>query len=234
MMNTSNPILITGASRGIGKATALALLDQQIPVIALARSESKLAELKKSHPDLVTVITADLTNPECFDELETLLKSQKVKLRGLIHNAGALINKPFTETTAADWDFMIRTNVMSAVHVIRCCKPFFTENAHIVNIGSMGGFQGSSKFPGLTAYSVTKGSLSILTECLATEFMKDKICVNCLCLGAVQTEMLEAAFPGLQAPVEPDEMGEFIASFVLQAQKYFNGKVLPVSLADPG
>jgi NAD(P)-dependent dehydrogenase (short-subunit alcohol dehydrogenase family) len=98
----------------------------------------------------------------------------------------------------------------------------------------MGGYQGSSKFPGLSVYSATKGGLSILTECIATEFSDKKISCNSLCLGAVQTEMLEQAFPGIEAPVEPEEMAEYISEFILNGHKFYNGQILPVTLGDPG
>ncbi len=77
----------------------------------------------------------------------------------------------------------------------------------------MGGFQGSSKFPGLSAYSTAKGALSILTECLAVEFEEKKVSVNALALGAVQTDMLEKAFPEYKAPISPIEMAEYIENF---------------------
>lgn len=232
-MNTDNAVLVTGASRGIGRETAIALLEKNIKVIALARTANKLQELKNEYPDLVYTLVADLTSEQSYRDLATLLTKEKLCLKALIHNAGALINKPFLETTDEDWSYMIQANTMSSVKMIRACHPYLNKGSHIVQIGSMGGFQGSSKFPGLTAYSVSKGTLSILTECLAGEFMKDDIRINCLCLGAVQTEMLEAAFPGLKVPVHAGQIGAYIAEFALEAQKFFNGKVLPVSLADP-
>ncbi|MCH8558249.1 MAG: SDR family oxidoreductase [Balneolia bacterium] len=232
-MSTDNAVLVTGASRGIGRETAIALLKKNIRVIALARTADKLQELKNKFPKLVYTLAVDLTSDQSYRDLADLLTKEKLRLKALIHNAGALINKPFLETTDEDWSYLIQANTMSSIKLIRTCHPFLGKESHIVQIGSMGGFQGSSKFPGLTAYSVSKGTLSILTECLAGEFIKDDIRINCLCLGAVQTEMLEAAFPGLKVPVQSEQMGAYIAGFALEAQKFFNGKVLPVSLADP-
>ena len=107
------------------------------------------------------------------------------------------------------------------------------KDAHIVNIGSMGGFQGSSKFPGLSAYSASKAALHTLTECLAQEFTEQGIKVNCLALGSAQTEMLEKAFPGYESPVMAFEMGKYIADFALTGHRFFNGKVLPVAVTTP-
>jgi NAD(P)-dependent dehydrogenase (short-subunit alcohol dehydrogenase family) len=108
-----------------------------------------------------------------------------------------------------------------------------SSGSHIVNISSMGGFQGSAKYKGLSYYSASKAALACLTECLATEFTEFGISVNCLALGAVQTEMLDEAFPGYKAPVDAKQMAEFISGFALTGHKFFNGKILPVALGNP-
>jgi NAD(P)-dependent dehydrogenase (short-subunit alcohol dehydrogenase family) len=144
-----------------------------------------------------------------------------------------MINKSFLDLSLEDWHSQINSNLISAVHITKQLIPIFSENAHIVNISSMGGFQGSAKFPGLTAYSVSKGALSILTECLAVELSDRNIKANSLCLGAVQTDMLEDAFPGIEAPVTANQMGKYVTDFALNADKFYNGKILPVALEDP-
>jgi NAD(P)-dependent dehydrogenase (short-subunit alcohol dehydrogenase family) len=128
---------------------------------------------------------------------------------------------------------MYNTNVFAPFLIIQDLLPLFNKNSHIINIGSIGGFQGSSKFPGLSAYSSSKAALAGLSECLAEELAPKKIKVNCLALGAVQTDMLEEAFPGYKAPLNPTEMATFITWFALNGKNYFNGKVLPVSLSTP-
>jgi NAD(P)-dependent dehydrogenase (short-subunit alcohol dehydrogenase family) len=107
------------------------------------------------------------------------------------------------------------------------------SGSHIVNISSMGGFQGSSKYKGLSYYSASKSALACLTECLANEFSEYGISVNCLALGSVKTEMLDKAFPGYKAPVDAKEMAEFISDFALTGHKFFNGKILPVAVTNP-
>ena len=107
------------------------------------------------------------------------------------------------------------------------------QNAHIVNIGSMGGFQGSAKFKGLSLYSSSKGALAILSECLAEELKERKIFVNCLALGSAQTEMLSEAFPGYHAPLTAREMAGFVVDFATRGHRWFNGKVLPVAVSTP-
>jgi NAD(P)-dependent dehydrogenase (short-subunit alcohol dehydrogenase family) len=107
------------------------------------------------------------------------------------------------------------------------------KGSHIVNISSMGGYQGTSKYPGLSYYSASKAALAILSECLAVEFRELGIKVNCLALGSVQTEMFSEAFPGHRASVSAEDMGEFIAEFALTGHKVFNGKILPVAISNP-
>ena len=98
---------------------------------------------------------------------------------------------------------------------------------------SIGGISGSSKFPGLTAYSSSKGALNILTEVLAEEFKESGPKFNSLSLGSVNTPMLNKAFPGYKAQVDPNEMASFIFDFANNSSKVFNGKVIPVSSSNP-
>ncbi|XWN36172.1 MAG: SDR family oxidoreductase [Balneola sp.] len=226
-------IVITGASKGIGFETALSLLKKDINVIAIARSSDLLKQLKSQSPTSnLSIVTADITNEEDLKKIATEVKNISV-IDGLINNAGMVLNKPFSNTSYEEWKAVFEVNFFAAVQLIKLVKPFLRKKSHIVNIGSMGGFQGSDKFSGLAAYSAAKGALAILSECLSTEFSNDEIAVNCLCLGAVQTKMLEEAFPGYQAPVQPNEMASFISDFVLSGHKFMNGKVIPVSLNNP-
>ncbi len=224
-------IVITGASKGIGFETAKCFAKAGHRVFAIARSSEKLAELKSQFPENIVPMAVDLTDEQSLKSaLETSIQDESVHI--LLNNAGALSNKAFLDTNDEDWNKMLDVNLISAARLIRLLHPNL-KNGHIVNISSMGGFMGSSKFPGLAAYSAAKGALSILSECLSVEFLEDEISVNCLCLGAVQTEMLETAFPGFKAPLSPEDMAGFICDFALNGHRFFNGKVLPVSLQDP-
>lgn len=229
----SKHFIITGASRGIGYETAHHLASQGVIVTAVSRSSEQLTHLKKQFPDLVYPLQLDITADSAPGKLKGHLDSIKNPVSGIIHNAGLLINKPFTQLSSTEWNDHIRVNLMTPVTLTRELLPYFSPGSHILHISSMGGFQGSDKFPGLSAYSTTKGALSILTECLAVELADRNIQVNCLCLGAVQTEMFNEAFPGLKAPVMPEQMGEHIASFAIHGNKLYNGKILPIALNNP-
>jgi 3-oxoacyl-[acyl-carrier protein] reductase len=226
-------ILITGASRGIGEATARYLASRDIHVTVAARTTQRLEALGASNRELIHPLSVDLTEAGSGVHIRSFIEELNRPLTGIIHNAGLLINKPFRELSDDDWNQQIEVNLMAPVRLTRDLLPVLSSLSHIIFISSMGGFQGSSKFPGLSAYSATKGALSVLSECLAAELAADDIACNTLCLGAVQTEMLEQAFPGIQAPVSPAQMGEYVGEFALTAHQFYNGQVLPVTLGNP-
>ncbi len=231
-------IVITGASSGIGFETALEFaLDSINKIVCIARSADKLRKLleiaRGINPDCTLFPVAfDLVNDD-YAALIPFLTERLETVDILINNAGSLVNKPFTETTTADLAEMLESNVISHFKMIQHTLPLLKSGSHIVNVGSMGGFQGSVKFPGLAAYSASKSALHTLSECLAFELSETGIKVNCLALGSAQTEMLEAAFPGYESPVLAFEMGKYIADFAKTGHKFFNGKVLPVAVTTP-
>lgn len=227
-------IIITGASKGIGFETSLKLAEHGHHITAIARSGDQLLKLKEKYPDQISTLTLDITDESAVAEIRSHLDKKNLKIDGFIHNAGVLINKPLIEQNKSDWTKQFEVNLMAPAILTGGTKDYFNENSHILTISSMGGFQGSSKFPGLSGYSATKGGLAILTECMAAEFAGHRIYCNCLCLGAVQTEMLEQAFPGIEAPVSPEHMGEYVAQFILNGHNFYNGQILPVTLGDPG
>lgn len=230
-------ILITGASRGIGFETVKRLTaDPNNLVIAVSRNIaplSKLVESRNTHSLLP--IKADITNPLHLKKIVKTIRTLKLPLDALINNAGEIVNKPFEKISAKELQSVYTTNVFAPFLLIQALLPVFhtSKKAHVINISSMGGFQGSAKFPGLSAYSSSKMALTGLSECLAEELKGKNIAVNCLAIGAVQTEMLQQAFPGYKAPLNAKEMAEFISHFALNGQRFFNGKIVPVSSSTP-
>ena len=228
-------VIITGASKGIGREVARQIVSAgEHRVIAIARTEEKLNSLAEElpHPDHLIPLVFDLRQGD-YDQLAVSIRKHFSEVHALINNAGALVNKKVSQLDAGDIDLMMDVNLKAPFLMIQSLIPLFEPDAHIVNIGSMGGFQGSAKFPGLSVYSASKGALAILSECLAEELKDYKISVNCLALGAAQTEMLSEAFPGYKAPLTAAEMAAFIADFTLNGHRYFNGKILPISLSTP-
>lgn len=228
-------IVVTGAGKGIG-AEIVKRLDSNTnhQIFAISRNQENLQALDDITSDRTSIFPLDLCSKEVGAMCNEFFERHE-KIDVLINNAGQLINKEFLYSSADDFLKQYHSNVISAVNIIQAlhAKMKKSEHAHIINISSMGGFTGSSKFPGLSAYSSSKGALCILTECLAEEFKSDGIKVNALALGAVQTQMLENAFPGYNAGMPADKMAHFIVDFALEGQKYFNGKILPVSSSTP-
>jgi short-subunit dehydrogenase len=227
-------IIVNGGSRGIGKELVLYLAqDSNNHIIVTGRNEDAMRSLSSTQKN-VYPLTLDLS---VFDsQIEYFKERVSVYFETvdiLINVAGNIIAKEFVNITSDEARLMMETNYFGPASVIRILKPIMPRGSHIVNISSMGGFQGSSKYTGLSHYSASKAALACLSECLSNEFMEDGISVNCLALGAVQTEMLEEAFPGYKAPVKAKEMGKFIADFALTGSKFFNGKVIPVAVNNP-
>lgn len=221
-------MLITGTGRGLGAALCRVLLNHEdISVYGISRGENPF----EGNADYIH-IRADLSDPTLnFVELANHFFSAPPDV--VINNAATLLNKPFGMYTLHDLESQFHVNVFAPFLFLQALGPFLRESSHVVNIGSMGGFQGSAKFPGLSAYSATKGALAVFTECLAEEWKDRGIRVNCLALGSVNTEMLSEAFPGYKAPIDPEEMAVFVADFALNGHQFFSGKVLPVSISVP-
>jgi NAD(P)-dependent dehydrogenase (short-subunit alcohol dehydrogenase family) len=222
-------IIITGTSRGIGFELALKFANAGHQVLALSR---------KAHQDIlshrnITFLSVDLSNEIELQQVTEFLSSAWKKVDAVVHNAGSLLLKPFSETTQEDFENVYKVNVFGVANLTRICIPFLQKGSHVVTISSMGGVQGSLKFAGLAAYSSSKGAVITLSELLAEEYKEQGIFFNVLALGSVQTEMLQEAFPGYQAPLSASEMANYIYDFTLTGNKYFNGKVLPVSSTNP-
>ncbi|WP_010230544.1 SDR family NAD(P)-dependent oxidoreductase [Gillisia marina] len=223
-------VVITGTSRGIGFEMVKLFSEAGHHVIALSRKPESLQALNLKN---VQVIACDITKEEELQEIAVHIEKTWQKVDVLINNAGAILNKSFAEASLDEFKAIYNTNVFGVAGLIQKLLPFMDSTSHVVNISSMGGVQGSMKFPGLSAYSSSKGALITLTEMLAEEYKENGPSFNVLALGAVQTEMLEEAFPGYKAPVSAQDMAEYIMDFSLTGQKYYNGKLLQVSNSTP-
>ncbi len=222
-------IIITGTSRGIGYELALQFAAAGHQVLAISRNipQTLLGNAN------ITCLSVDLSNELELNTVKEFLANSWKQVDAIIHNAGSLLLKPFLETTQQDFESIYKVNVFGVANLTRICLPYLQKGSHVVTISSMGGIQGSLKFAGLAAYSSSKGAVITLSELLAEEYKERGISFNVLALGSVQTEMLEEAFPGYQAPITAGEMANYIYDFTLTGNKYFNGKVLQVSSTNP-
>lgn len=223
-------VVITGTSRGIGLELVKYFAEKGHRILALSRKHESVEELKLEN---VFTFSCDITQERNLQQVTDFIQSEWSQVDILINNAGAIVNKPFTEVSLSDFERIYRTNVFAVAGLIQRLLPFFNPEGHVLTISSMGGIQGSVKFPGLSAYSSSKGAVITLTELLAEEYKETGPSFNVLALGAVQTEMLEEAFPGYEAPTSPSEIAEYIGNFALTGNKFFNGKILQVSNSTP-
>jgi 3-oxoacyl-[acyl-carrier protein] reductase len=223
-------VIITGTSRGIGFELAQLFANNNCNVLALSRNAEPLKSLNIQN---ITTISVDLSKENDLKKVAEFISENWKKVDILINNAGKLISKPFEKLTAKDFLEVYSVNVFAVAALTQQMLPFLKKASHVVNISSIGGVQGSMKFPGLAAYSSSKGALLTLTEMLAEEYKEQGISFNALALGAVQTEMLEEAFPGYKAPVSAVEMANYIYNFALTGNKFYNGKILQVSSSTP-
>ncbi len=223
-------VIITGTSRGIGFELAQLFARNNYQVLALSRNTTPLENLKLKN---ITAISVDLSAENDLKKVTDFIEKNWKQVDIIINNAGELINKPFGNLTSEDFLEVYKVNVFAVAELTRVLIPYLKKGSHVVNISSIGGIQGSMKFPGLAAYSSSKGALLTLTEVLAEEYKEQQISFNALALGAVQTEMLEEAFPGYKASVSAEEMADYIYNFASTGNKFYNGKILQVSSTTP-
>jgi NAD(P)-dependent dehydrogenase (short-subunit alcohol dehydrogenase family) len=223
-------VIITGTSRGIGFELAKQYAESGHQVLAISRNSKPLSAVNHKN---ITVLSVDISNLREVPKIVDFVKNEWKKVDILINNAGKLINKPFTEISSEEFLEVYKVNVFAVAEITKLMIPFLQKGSHVVTISSMGGVQGSMKFPGLAAYSSAKGAVITLSELLAEEYKAQQIAFNILAIGAVQTEMLAEAFPGYQAPLSAVEMANYIYEFSLTGHKFYNGKVLQVSSSTP-
>ena len=223
-------VVITGTSRGIGFELAKMFANNGHKVLAISRNTVPLSALNHKN---ISVISVDISKSTDLEKVTDFIRNKWKQVDILIHNAGKLINKPFTDLTPDDFLEVYKVNVFGVAELTKNLIPFLQKGSHVVTISSMGGIQGSMKFPGLAAYSSAKGAVITLSELLAEEYKEQQIAFNVLALGAVQTEMLEEAFPDYKAPLSAEEMASYIYDFSLTGNKFYNGRVLQVSSTTP-
>jgi short-subunit dehydrogenase len=208
---------------------ALQFANAGYQVLAISR---KTPQVLMEHEN-ITCLAIDISDENQLQQVQNFVSKTWKKVDVLIHNAGSLLHKNFTEISSQEFQNIYKVNVFAVAELTKICIPFMGKGSHVVTISSMGGIQGSVKFAGLSAYSSSKGAVITLSELLAEEYKESGISFNVLALGAVNTEMLQEAFPGYEAPLSAKEMADYIFNFALTGNKYYNGKVLQVSASTP-
>ena len=220
-------IVVTGTSSGIGHQICIQAAKMNFHVISVSRNIEPLKDIGG-----IESFAIDITNKDSVDEFIDNLKSQKIKIDILINNAGYLVNELFGDTTYDSFKKIFDVNVFGLAEITRSLIPIINSDGHVINISSIGGVNGSKKFPGLSAYSSSKAAVIALTEVLAEEHQNGPS-FNVLALGAVQTKMLKEAFPDYNVDTKPEEMAKYILDFAINGNKLFNGKLISVSNSNP-
>tara|TARA_B100001173_G_C15922033_1_gene518976 strand:- start:318 stop:992 length:675 start_codon:yes stop_codon:yes gene_type:complete len=222
-------VLITGCSRGIGKAMLDILIARpDVEKIYALSSNAEINFLSRK----VVKISVDFLSEHWEENLKRTVDNNILHV--VINNAGYLYKGDIEVTSQEEIYKMYRINYFGPLRIIQILLPNIKEGkAHLVNIGSMGGFSGSAKYPGLSVYSSSKAALANLSECWAEELKVYGVKSNCLALGAVDTEMLQNAFPGYKSEVSSELMASRIIDFAFNYSEVINGKILPFSLSTP-
>ena len=220
-------IVVTGTSSGIGHQICIQAAKMNFHVISVSRNIEPLKDIGG-----IESFSIDITNKDSIDEFVANLKSRKIKIDILINNAGYLVSELFGDTTYDSFKKTFDVNVFGLAEITRSLIPIINSDGHVINISSIGGVNGSKKFPGLSAYSSSKAAVIALTEVLAEEHQNGPS-FNVLALGAVQTKMLKEAFPDYNAETKPEEMAKYILDFAISGNKLFNGKLISVSNSNP-
>ena len=227
-MNKKQIILITGTRKGIGRFLVKHYTSLGYQVIGCSRNETEYSIDNYQH------FCLDVCDEKEVKKMFSEIRKTYGCLHILINNAGIASMNHALLTTMDTVHKIYGTNVFGPIQLIQNLMHKFSSDAHIVNISSVGGVTGSVKFPGLSAYSSSKGAMTILTECLQAEFGDSTSwSFNCLALGAVQTEMLEEAFPGYVAPIDAAAMAAYICGFALNNHLVMRGRVVEVAMSTP-
>lgn len=232
LKSKSKNVIITGANGDIGINIVKNFINSGHRVVAISKNINNLLTI--NNRNYLFPIKLDLTNKYSYNKiLQFLFKNNFKYIDILINNAAICISKLFNQLTIQDFKKIYEINFFAAVQMIQITNKLMKKKGHIINISSMGGIQGSLKMKGLSAYSSSKSALCTLTEVLYEEFKYKNLYINTLALGSVETNMFKKNFPKLSASMLSTDIGKYIYQFAITGNKFFNGKIIPVSLQNP-
>ena len=222
--------IVTGASSGIGRATAEMLVERGAMVSVFARSAGKLKSLARKHEGRMLAVPGDVSVPKSVERLFAETEARLGCCDILINDAGTYVDKRIERMTERDWDRVFAVNVRGAfLTTRRAVKNMIARRSGaIVNVSSISGVIGPEKFPGFSAYCASKAALISFTESLAVELKEHGIRVNCVSPGSVDTPMWAAVSGGAPAAMTPAEVAEVILFLASDRSRPINGQNIDV------
>jgi NAD(P)-dependent dehydrogenase (short-subunit alcohol dehydrogenase family) len=184
---TNRVAIVTGASSGIGRATAAAFSDAGAAVVLAARDEDRLRKVAQESKGKTLVVRTDVTQKgDCERLIETTMREFR-KLDVLVNAAGIIKTGSIENTSLEDWDALFNINVRSVFYLMRLAVPHLIKSkGNIVNVSSVNGLR---SFPGVLAYCSSKAALDHLTRCASLELASKGVRVNSVNPGVVRTEL---------------------------------------------
>jgi len=222
--------IVTGASSGIGRATAELLAARGARIVVFSRNAAALAELVRGHEASMLAVAGDVADADAIERLFAETESRFGSCELLVNNAGMIDPKPLIDVTPAEWDRMFAVNVRGTYLASRRALPAMIAKGRgaIVNVASISGVVGPEKFPGFVSYCASKAAIIELTEALAVEVKPHGVRVNCISPGSVDTKMWADASGGAPASMTPQEIAESILFLASSASRPMNGQNLNV------
>ena len=221
-------VVVTGASSGIGRATAEAFARAGALVASFARSAEKLNEIARPFGEKMLAVSGDVSDAEAVERLFAETEKRFGDCEVLVNNAGMIDPKPLVDTTPESWDRMFAVNVRGAYLASRRALPSMLakRSGAIVNVASISGVVGPEKFPGWVSYCASKGAVISMTEALAVEVGKSGVRVNCISPGSVDTKMWSEASGGAPAAMTVEEIADAILFLASIRSRPMNGQNL--------
>lgn len=222
--------IVTGASSGIGRATAELFAARGALVAVFARSVEKLSEIAGRWPGRMLAVAGDVARLESIEKLFAETESRFGTCEILVNNAGTVEPRRLVDSTVDEWERTFAVNVRGAFLASRRALPSMIANRRgaIVNVASISGVPGPQKFPGFTAYCASKAAVIGLTDALAVEVGESGVRVNAVSPGSVDTPMWAEVSGGSAADMTPEEIAETILFLASDRSRPMNGQNLHV------
>jgi NAD(P)-dependent dehydrogenase (short-subunit alcohol dehydrogenase family) len=222
--------VVTGASRGIGRAIAIRLAEAGADVALWARDQNALrsvsAEIGAARGGKARAIVVDVANPDSVNQAADLVRATMPKVRIVVNNAGNILRKSTESITDEEWRRVMSVNLDGTFYVTRAFIGDLEQTmGRVINISSIAGREGTSL---LAAYCAAKHGVIGLTRALAEELRAAKVSVNAICPGSVDTAMLREGMPGARPDMSPDDIAKTVLFLAHGAPAALTGSCIDV------